>query len=91
MCIIKKKDLEPPCLAEFVFDRQVKPKGATDNVLHPLDPLPGAPVAMADQATAMWGLGKGVDGRRWTTHSTWITTTRNGASQSTTTGPYSSS
>jgi len=47
-------------LADFVFDRQVKPKGATDNVLHPLDPLPGAPVAMADQATAMWGLGKGV-------------------------------
>jgi hypothetical protein len=47
-------------LADLVFDREVKPKGATDNVLHPLNPLQGAPVAMADQATAMWGLGKGV-------------------------------
>lgn len=44
-----------------VFDKSVKPDGV-EKVLRPLDrPLP-ADVAIADQATAMWGLGKGVGG-----------------------------
>lgn len=43
----------------YVFDKTFKPEGATE-VLRPLDPEHGANVALADQATAMWGLGKGV-------------------------------
>ena len=46
-------------LMPYVFDKTFKPEGATE-VLRPLDPEHGANVALADQATAMWGLGKGV-------------------------------
>ncbi|MES2597113.1 MAG: ABC transporter permease [Verrucomicrobiota bacterium] len=42
-----------------LFDKTVKPKGA-EKVLHPADNPTPANVAIADQATAMWGLGKGV-------------------------------
>lgn len=43
------------------FDPNVKPEGAGDSpVLRTLDPTTGDDVALADQATAMWGLGKGV-------------------------------
>jgi putative ABC transport system permease protein len=46
-------------LTDLAFDRTFKPEGAKD-VLHPIDPLPKPPQAIADQASAMWGLGKGV-------------------------------
>jgi ABC-type lipoprotein release transport system permease subunit len=43
------------------FDPNFKPEGAGGSpVLRPLDPTTGDDVALADQATAMWGLGKGV-------------------------------
>jgi putative ABC transport system permease protein len=42
-----------------VFDKEVKPEGV-DKVLRPLDGDSPANLAIADQATAMWGLGKGV-------------------------------
>lgn len=42
-----------------IFDKEAKPDGVT-KVLRPLDKPEVANVAIADQATAMWGLGKGV-------------------------------
>lgn len=44
---------------EGIFDKTAKPAGA-GKVLHPADNPTPADVAIADQATAMWGLGKGV-------------------------------
>ncbi|MCX6856269.1 MAG: FtsX-like permease family protein [Verrucomicrobia bacterium] len=44
-----------------VFDRSVKPESLTEEpILRPLDPPTAGYFALADQATAMWGLGKGV-------------------------------
>lgn len=42
-----------------IFDKHAKPRNA-GAVLRPLDKPTPANVAIADQATAMWGLGKGV-------------------------------
>jgi hypothetical protein len=44
---------------EGIFDKNAAPEGVT-KVLRPLDKPTAANVAIADQATAMWGLGKGV-------------------------------